>query len=134
MPKPWPGAKLDANPLKPSLDALEQFGTKVDMVPESLDITPGLPPKLPAVGGNSLNPAPKDLPADCDAKFNTWLSSDTMQAELNLEKIFGVDSQSAKQLVNDWLKTETPMKALLKKHFGVKSVPPTAKIEPLANP
>lgn len=103
VPKLWPGAKLDANPLNP-----------------------------PAVGGNSLNLAPKGLPADFDAKLSAWLASDSVQAELNLEKIFGVDSQSATQLVSEWLKSETPMKALLKKHFGAESVPAPAKIKPLA--
>lgn len=107
VPKLWPGAKLDANPLNP-----------------------------PAVGGNSLNlapsPVPKGLPADFDEKFSAWLASDSVQAELNLEKIFGVDSQSATQLVSEWLKSETPMKALLKKHFGAESVPAPAKIKPLA--
>jgi len=103
VPKLWPGAKFAANP-----------------------------PQLPAVGGNSLNLAPKGLPADFDAKLSAWLASDSVQAELNLEKIFGVDSQSATQLVSKWLKSETPMKALLKKHFGAESVPAPAKIKPLA--
>lgn len=103
VPKLWPGAKFAANP-----------------------------PQLPAVGGNSLNLAPKGLPADFDAKYSAWLASDSVPAELNLEKIFGVDSQSATQLVSEWLKSETPMKALLKKHFGAESVPAPAKIKPLA--
>lgn len=107
VPKLWPGAKLDANPLNP-----------------------------PAVGGNSLNLAPnlapKGLPADFEEKLSAWLVSDSVQAELNLQKIFGVDSQSATQLVSEWLKSETPMKALLKKHFGAESVPAPAKIKPLA--